>query len=398
MLRRARGERRTGGGGSAEQLRVLILLQYYAPHRTGLTLHVQRLAEALVDRGHQVTVVTARHDRRTPRRTTENGVRVLRLWAPLRVSRGMVMPFHAVAVARALRDADLVSVHTPMLETGIVAVLARLRRTPLVITHHGDLVLPPAPTGRLIEAIVRWMHLFAMGSAARAIAYSDDYAGCSTFLAGHLDKTVAITPPVSIPAPRPERVAELRARLNPHGGPLIGYAGRFVREKRPDVALRSMDTVRARHPDATLAFAGEHQVPYEDTWRRLADLVECHRDHVHFLGLVDDPQELANFYAACDVLVLTSDTECFGLVQVESMLCGTPVVMTDIAGGRVPVQRTGMGALVPPDDPAAVGQAVLAVLDDPGAYARSRCHVVDALELDRTISRYEEVFRSAAAG
>jgi len=247
----------------------------------------------------------------------------------------------------------------------------------------------------MIEASVRRLHRWAMRSAAAAIAYSDDYVSHSIYLAGHFDKTVAISPPVSIPTPRADEAATLRSRLSPHGGPLIGFAGRFVREKRPDVAIRAMDTVLASRPDASLAFAGEYRIRYEDTWERSAALVEQHRGHLHFLGLLEDPQDLADFYAACDVLVLTSDTECFGLVQVESMLCGTPVIMTDIAGGRVPVQRTGMGLLVPRDDARAVGRAILEVLDQPHRFQRGRRQVVEALNLDQTISRYEEVLHSA---
>lgn len=380
------------------KLRVLVLLQYYAPHRTGLTVHVQHLAEQLVERGHQVTVITARHDRRMPARSIENGVTVHRLWAPIRVSRGMIMPTHPLHVARAMADADVISMHTPMLETAFVAAFARLRRVPIVVTHHGDLVLPPGMVGRLIESVVRRLHRWAMRSAARAIAYSDDYAAHSVYLAGFADKTVVISPPVSIPTSRLAESAAVRARLAPGGAPLIGFVGRFVREKRPDVALRALDTVHLGRPDARLAFAGEHVIRYEDTWERSAELVERHLSHVHFLGMIVDPQELADFYAACDVLVLTSDTECFGLVQVESMLCGTPVIMTDIPGGRVPVQRTGMGLLVPPGDPAAVGRAILEVLGDPARFRRTPSEVAAALGLDMTIRRYEEVLGAAAHG
>ncbi|MGV2435940.1 MAG UNVERIFIED_CONTAM: glycosyltransferase [Anaerolineae bacterium] len=52
---------------------------------------------------------------------------------------------------------------------------------------------------------------------------------------------------------------------------------------------------------------------------------------------------MANFFAACDVLALTSDSECFALVQVEAMLRGTPVMMTNIPGGRMPGQCHGNG-------------------------------------------------------
>lgn len=391
-----RGERRVDGRPEAGPLSVLVLVQYYAPHRTGLTRHAQQLAETLAAQGSTVRVITARHDTDFPRRATERGVFVRRLWAPIRVSRGMIMPFHPFAVFAALGKADVVSVHTPMLETAIVAVVARLRRVPCVITHHGDLVLPPDRAGRFIEAFVRRLHRFAMRLTTAAIAYSDDYAQHSTFLAGFLDRTSVITPPISIPEPDPAGVAATRASLSPGGGPLIGFAGRFVREKRPDVALDAMDTIVQEHPEAVLTFAGEHQIRYEDTWQQLAGVVDRHAHHVNFLGLIEDPQRLADFYGACDVLLLTSDTECFGLVQVEAMLCGTPVVMTDIPGGRVPVQRTGMGELAVPGDPVAVGRAVLRVLARPEVYLRSRQEIDDALGLSHTLARYEEVLRGAA--
>ena len=83
-------------------LRILVCLTYYLPHRTGLTLHAQRLAEALAARGHRVTVVSARFRPDLAAEETIGGVRVVRLPAPLRISRGLVMPSYPFAVRRLL--------------------------------------------------------------------------------------------------------------------------------------------------------------------------------------------------------------------------------------------------------------------------------------------------------
>src|SRR5262245_36417916 len=124
-------------------LKILLALQYYLPHRTGFTLHVQRLAEALAERGHQVTVVSARYDLSLPRDERVNErLRIIRLWAPLRVSRGMIMPAFPWAVFRLVQTHDVVSLHTPTLETAVYAFYTQLMRRGLIITHHGDLVLP----------------------------------------------------------------------------------------------------------------------------------------------------------------------------------------------------------------------------------------------------------------
>lgn len=370
-------------------MRVLTALQYYAPHRTGLTLHAQRLAEALVGRGHEVTVVAARHDPSRPAEAVERGVRVRRLWAPITISRGMVMPLYPLSMWREIGRADVVLLHSPMLEIPLVALLCRLRGRRLVITHHGDLVLPTGRLNRVIERIVFAGWRFGARRAARLVAYSDDYLRASRFLSPFADRTTVIVPPIDIPEPRPDRVAALRREWG--GGPVIGFIGRFVDEKRPDVAIHALDRVRAEHPTARLVFAGQYDIPYERTWDRHRPLVERNRDHLTFLGLIDDPVELANVYAACDVIVLPSDTECFALVQVEAMLCGTPVVASDIDGARVPVTKTGMGLLAPAGDADAFGRALLDVIAEPDRFRRTAEELERALSLNSTFDEYERV-------
>ncbi len=171
-----------------------------------------------------------------------------------------------------------------------------------------------------------------------------------------------IYPPIQIPDPQPDRVAELRSRWQKNGGPLIGYAGRFVREKRPDLLIRSLEVVNQTYPTARVVFAGEYDIRYEDTWEDNQLLIQRYEEQLVFLGQLTSMQAMANFFAACDVLVMPSDTECFALVQVEAMMCGTPVIMTDTPGGRVPVQVSGMGKLVPRGDWEAIGQAVIDVV------------------------------------
>ncbi len=376
------------------KLRVLISLLYYYPHRTGLTVHVQSVAEELARRGHDVTVLTARYQQDLPRdEEMHNGVRVVRLWVPpIYLSRGVIMPAFPWAAYFAMRKADIVSIHTPMLETALVSVIAQMAGVKVVATHHGDLVLPKGRTNRFIRDTMFNFFTFMARRAARLIGYSQDYAEHSYYLKPFLDKTTVLYPPVSIPAPRPEKVAALRAQWQLNGGPIIGYSGRFVEEKRPDLAIKAMDTIRRTYPDTHLVFAGEYEIAYEDTWERHQGLVQAHKDHVTFLGLIRDMQELADFYAACDVMMLTSDTECFALVQVEAMLCGTPMVMTDIPGGRVPVTVTGMGRLAKQGDAESIGAAVVEILNNPETYHKRRAEIERIFSFQDTVDGYERIF------
>ncbi|MBN2469879.1 MAG: glycosyltransferase family 4 protein [Anaerolineae bacterium] len=384
-------------GENSDRLKILIALLYYVPHRTGLTLHVQHVAEELVRRGHEVTVVTARYRLDLPRdEMVINGVRVVRLWAPLRMSRGMIMPAYPWAIYGLIRDHDMVWVNVPMLETALIAGVARLLGKKVVATHHGDLVLPRSPFNAVITWTMYQFYAFMARQASRLIAYSHDYAGVSYYLMPFQEKVSVVYPPVQIPDPEPEKVAALRAEWQAGDGPVIGYAGRFVQEKRPDLLIRALEVINRQYPNARVVFAGEYDIKYEDTWERHQDLVQQYRDQLIFLGLLDNMQDMANFYAACDVLVLPSGTECFGLVQVEAMLCGTPVIMTNIPGGRVVVQETGMGLIVPPGDYEAIGDATLRILNDLPAFVKDRAFVEQTFSFTETVDRYERHFRNAA--
>lgn len=384
------------------RLKILIALQYYVPHRTGLTLHVQRLAEGLAARGHTVTVLTARYHHNLPRdEQVINGVRVIRLWSPLRISRGMVMPAYPLAAYKLIKMHDVVSIHTPMLETPLFALLCKLLGKPLTITHHGDLVLPRGWLNRLIERFVFSFYQMGAKVAYRIVGYSHDYADHSYYLRPFRDKTRIIYPPIEIPMPDASRVEDLRSQWsNGTGtstGPLIGYAGRFVEEKRPDVLINTLPRIHQKYPGARIVFAGEYRLKYEDFFERNLELVERHKDHLVFLGLLTSAQDVADFYAAMDVLALPSDTECLGLVQAEAMLCGTPVVVTNIPGARETVRVTGMGEVVTPRDPDALAEGLLKVLDNRTTYVKPHAEIASAYSLEETLNRNEQLFVEAAS-
>src|SRR5258707_12814535 len=181
-----------------------------------------------------------------------------------------------------------------------------------------------------------------------------------------------IRPSIQVAPPSLEPSKELRAKWSVQGGPVIGFSGRFVQEKRPDLLIKALDVINTKYPNARIVFAGQYDIPYEHTWQEQQALVKHYKDQLIFLGLLTDDQDMADFYAAIDVLVLPSDTECFALVQVEAMLCGTPVVMTDIPGGRVPVRETGIGKLARKGDFESIGAALIDVLNQPEKYRKPR--------------------------
>lgn len=380
------------------KLKILICILYYFPHRTGMQLYIQRISEELVKRGHQVTILTARHKPELTRDDELNGVRIVRLNVPpIAISRGMIMPAYPWAAYQLIKEHDVVSIHTPMLETALVSILAGLTGRKVIPTHHGDLLLPKGFSNRVIQSIMFQLYKFMARRAPKIVAYSDDYADNSYYLQPFREKVHVIYPPITMPKPNLENAKKLRAEWAPDGGPIIAYAGRFVQEKRPDLLIRSLEIILKKYPNARIVFAGQYDIPYENTWEMYKPIVDKYKDYLIFLGLKNDMQFMADFFAASDLLALTSDSECFALVQVEAMLCGIPVVMSNTPGGRVPVQKTGMGVLTEKGSWESIGNAIVEVLDNPEKYRKTYEEIDNTFSFKETVDRYEAIFREYAA-
>ena len=123
-------------------MKILVTLTFYHPHWTGLTAYAKHMAEGLVARGHAVTVLTSQHKEELPAEEWINGVHVIRLPYIARVSRGVLMPRYPATIARLIAEHDLVQIHTPLPEAPLVALLSRAFGRPLLMTHHGDVVMP----------------------------------------------------------------------------------------------------------------------------------------------------------------------------------------------------------------------------------------------------------------
>ena len=384
-------------------MKILVALTYYRPHTSGLTIYAERLARALVARGHQVTVLTSQYDRGLPRRETMDGVQVLRVPVLARVSKGVLQPTLGWEATRQILAHDVVHLHLPQFDAAGMALRGRLFRRPAVITYHCDVLLPPGWFNRVANTVVHIMDHLAATFAHQVVTYTQDYADHSPFLRRYRHKLTTILPPVELPPASPEAIAALRARFNPEGRrPVIGMAARLAAEKGVEVLLDALPRVLEVFPEALVWYAGPYEhVLGEEAYRRRvlprARALEA-QGHWRFLGLLS-PREMAAFYPNLDVLVLPSlnSTESFGLVQIEAMMNGVPVVASDLPGVRQPVRMTGMGEIAAVGDPHSLAQALLKVLQHPEAYRGDPQAVRARFHPDRAAEAYESLFRRLLA-
>ena len=312
-----------------------------------------------------------------------DGVRVTRL--------GRVLDFAGAPVCtglvRAIREssADIVHLHVPH-PTAVLAYLASGRRGPLVITYHSDIVRQKV-LGKAFEPFLHWI----LRRSAAIIASSPDLVASSTVLSAYRDRCRVI--PFGIPQdqfrqPDPAAVARLRERFGPR---IVLGVGRLVYYKGFEYLIRAMSNVEGR---LIIVGDGPLRTTLEQTAKRYGVA-----DRVTLAGNVDD---VVPYYHACDLFALPSvaRSEALGIVQIEAMACGKPVVNTSLKSG-VPFvsQHRITGLTVPPADSNALAAAMNELLDNPArreAYGRAaqdraqRDFSLDTMT-QRTLQLYDEI-------
>ncbi|NMB67475.1 MAG: glycosyltransferase family 4 protein [Chloroflexi bacterium] len=379
-------------------MKILVVLTYYRPHTSGLTIYAERLCRAWAQRGHQVTVLTSQFDPALPLEETQHGVHIVRVPVLFRLSKGVIMPKFGLTANRLTRWADVIQLHLPQFDAAGVALRGRLLHKPTVITYHCDLRMPPGFLAQAANQAVLLMNNLAGFFTHRMVTYTRDYAENSAYLTRYMGKLHVIPPPVVLPQVPPETVQKFAEVNNPQRRrPVIGMAARFATEKGVEVLLDALPAILQRYPDAQVQFAGPYQniIGEEQYFARLSLIIEKYiaSGNWRFVGSLS-PEQMAAYYPNLDVLVLPSlnSTEAFGLVQIEAMLNGVPSVASNLPGVRQPVKIHGMGQIAPIGDSRGLAEAVLEVLDHPEKYQADTAEIARRYDPDTIAFEYEKLF------
>jgi glycosyltransferase involved in cell wall biosynthesis len=385
-------------------MRIVMVTWEYPPHVVGgMGRHVVDLVPHLAADGHEVHIVTPLVRGGAPEERDAHGVWVHRVPAPAMDEFNHVAFIRhsapaLVAAAGTIRDThgaiDLIHAHDWLAAPAAIALKHAWQR-PLIATIHatergrqqGAL---PSEVSRAIDEL-EWQLSF---EAWRVIV-------CSHFMAHQLQRDFAtpadkldIIPNAVVPAPEPfadvaARMA-LRRRFAVDDAPLALYVGRLVFEKGVHILLQAWPTVLLHWPNARLVIAGIGAML--DALRHQAQALGI-AGAVHFAGFVSDA-EREQLYRCADVAIFPSLYEPFGIVALEAMAAGCPVIASATGGLAEVVDAHHTGITVVPNDVGSLVWGIGHVLEHPD-WSSQRAR--QARELVHRTCTWERVARQTVA-
>jgi 1,2-diacylglycerol 3-alpha-glucosyltransferase len=353
-------------------MRVLFISDVYFPRVNGVSTSIRTFRADLTALGVESTLVAPAYEQAAD----QPDVSILRVGSARVPGDPEDRRMKSGAVRRALEQLsaqpfDLVHVHTPFVAHYAGVRFARRRGIPVVATYHTFfeeylhhyVPLLPRSIGRVLA------RRFTRSQCAQVAAIVAPSEPMRALLLDYGVKTRIEVIPTGLPADRyiPGNGDHFRdAYRIPQDRPLLLYVGRVAHEKNIDFLLLAFAELRRTRPDAMFAIAGEGPAQHH-LQSQVARLGLS--GHVFFIGYLERERELANCYAAADVFVFASRTETQGLVLLEALAQGRPVVSTAHLG-TTSILQAGCGARVAPERPEAFAQAIADVLEDPVRAAR----------------------------
>jgi 1,2-diacylglycerol 3-alpha-glucosyltransferase len=380
-------------------MRVLFVSDVYFPRVNGVSTSIRTFRSDLAQLGVESILVTPAY----PGAAGDNDPSIIRVPSG-RVPRDpedrrfLGGPLRSVMGRELAAKVDLVHIHTPFIAHYAGVRFAREHGLPVVATYHTffeDYLHHYVPI--LPRRIGRWIaRRFTLSQCADVAELVSPSGPMRDALRAYGVSTPIEVLPTGLSAESYVRGDGKRFRRKfslPAERPLLLYVGRVAFEKNIDFLLRMFRQLRVHRPDALFVIAGEG--PALRHLERLARELSI-QESVRFIGYLDRRTDLPDCYAAGNAFVFASRTETQGLVLLEAMAQGTPVVSIAELGTRS-ILTEGCGAYVVPEEIAPFAAAVIEALNLPahaGRRAQLRAHAASWASLAvarRMLSFYERV-------
>jgi phosphatidylinositol alpha-mannosyltransferase len=365
-------------------MRIIQVSPYSWDAPGGVQIHIRQLTRHLQDRGHEVLVL-APGDVPQVRGHVQIVGRTFTTWANGSMARISVAPRTLARLSRAMRAfaPDVVHVHEPFAPA--VGMHATLNApAPVVGTFHSYFARDTME-GRLYTAIAPllrpiWRRVDRRIAVSRAARHSAK---------GRLGKGDVRIIPNGVEV---ERFAQALPALDVPAGRTLLFVGRLEPRKGLPYAMRAFAQLADRYPDLQFVVVGDGPERHA-----VDELPPALRARVHMKGKVSY-EALPTYHRAADIFISpATGAESFGIVLVEAMAAGLPIVASNIPGYREVARDGRESVLVTPSDPGALATGIAHLLDHPEERVRLGANGVaraDAYAWEHIIDELEQVYES----
>lgn len=366
-----------------------IYKDYYPPVIGGIEGHINILAKGLLGHGIDVEVLVSNTKRKLESDMIE-GIKVTKAPELGRISSAPINLTLAGLMKRASKDVDLLHFHLPN-PTATIAYLASRITKPAIATYHSDIIKQVT-----LNKIYKPFQKIFLDRVCSIIATSPNYIRTSATLTKYNKKCRVI--PIGININKCQSFnRDFKQKIeNEANGPFILFIGKFRYYKGLHILIEAMKNVKAN-----LYIVGDGELKETiNTTVRSAYL----SDKVRFLGELCEDEMHAYLNASC-LLVLPSiyRSEAFGIVLLEAMACGKPVISTELGTGTTYVninRKTGL--VVQPGNPIALSKAINSIMENPDDAKKLGCNgkvrvqqqFSSDLMVNKTIDLYKSILGS----
>lgn len=344
----------------------------FYPYIGGVENFVYELSKALVSRGHDVRIVCSDEGQKDE----QQDVDVKALHYAFKVANTNITPTLPFALKR--ESYDVMHTHMPTPYTADVsAYVSKMKERPVVLTYHNDIVAYDAL--RVVSSSYNKLFLpFLLRNVDAVTVSTDTYKKkLEERFPETKGKTEVIPPGIDTERFRPaeERRHERKKIF------FLSVLDEFHRYKGLDCLLEAVKDL-----DIELVVAGSGKL--------LDEYIKKAGSNVTFLGRISEEEKLM-MYQSSDVFVLPStsaEQEGFGIVALEALACGTPVIVSNIVGVAEDVRRHGCGIVVPPGDANALREAMMSF--EPGPKERENARNLSLqYSWQRIAGLFEELYK-----
>ena len=371
-------------------MKIIQVSPYFYPHIGGVETHVRCLSEKLIKRGHEVSVITSKLSGETAEHEVIDGIEIYRIKPLLNRCNTPVMPRLVKAVLS--QRADVVHGHIPPPFSEYFAARACKRKNiPYVITYHCDLEIPS-----IINKPVTGLYRHTIG---RYALHHTDKIIVTTRTYGATSRAIWKFDPAIIPMavdavefnPNNKGREEIIERYHLGDKKIVLYVGRIKAHKGLEQLVEY-----AKYTDKNIKYlivgAGDLTPILRVQIKKLGV-----QDKIILTGKISN-EDLPKYYAACDMFVLPSISrlEAFGIVGLEAMASGKPVIISDIPGVREVISDNIEGILVNPLDARDIADKITILCEDDKLRAQmgsaGRKRVEERFEWSKVVRQIEKVY------